>query len=99
MYKQIYAGNTLAFTVQPKVDGVVQAIQGQIVFMVKGTKDDSDEDAVINETSTDGAFTVSADTTAELEPGRYWYELRWIFNDAVYTLDMGQIDVIKSLIG
>lgn len=97
MYKQIYSGNTVAFTVQPTVDGVVQTIQGEIDFIMKADKSDSDSEAVVNISSTDGSFTIDAETTAEIDPGYYWYELRWLFNDAVYTLDMGIIKVIKSI--
>ena len=91
MFKQIYTGNTVAFTVVPTIDGVEQPLEGtRIGFIVKKAKTDTDNEALIIAESESGQFALSAEQT-DIGEGRYWYEIRWYALDAVYTLDMGTV--------
>ena len=98
MLNNIYKGNTIAFTAMPKVNGTpVTEIHGLVKFIIKANKTDSDEDAVILKESENGSFEISAEETSSLSEGRYWYEFRWYFNDAVYTLELGNVTVVETV--
>ncbi len=98
MIRKIVTGNTVAFTALPKVDGNVVPIDGTIGFILKENRTDPDSEALINKVATDGQFTLEVEDTQSLEDGRsYWYEFRWFFNDAVYTLDMGKVTAVKAV--
>ena len=100
MINTLYTGNTLAFKVTPQIDGVsVSEMYGTLHFIVKANLTDSDDDAVINEKSTTGEFTISAETTSAIKEGRYWYEIRWVFSGetVIQTLEIGNIKVVKSV--
>ena len=101
MLQKIYTGNTVAFTALPTVDG--QAVdmsgedQGHVGFIVKLNRTDPDTDAVINKESNDGNFTIEASETDGITPGPYYYEFRWFFNDAEFTLETGILHIDRSV--
>lgn len=96
MIKQIFKGNTVAFTALPTVDGKKQPLEGTTVgFMVKKDRADSDDEAIISKVSNDGHFLLTPEDT-NIE-GHYWYELRWFDAGAVYTIDMGTVDFIDTV--
>ncbi len=98
MLNNIYKGNTIAFTALPKVNGTVQTdIHGYVKFILKTDKTDSDDDALLLKESEDGSFEISATETSGLSAGRIWYEFRWYFNDAVYTLELGNVTVVETV--
>jgi len=98
MFKQIFTRNTVAFTAIPTIDNVEQPLVGtSLKFMVKNDRYDSDEDALITQDSTTGEFTLSAEQT-DIAEGRYWWEIRWYAFGAVYTIGMGMVNFIKTVI-
>lgn len=97
MLKEIYKGNTVAFTALPTVDGVVAQIQGELRFILKKNRTDPDPEAVLTKVSSDGQFQIEASETEAIEAGWYVYEFRWIFNSVVHTLEMGQVTVAKAV--
>lgn len=97
MLHNIYRGNTVAFSVQPKVDGTAVAVQGTIKLIIKSDRSLRDEDAELVAESSDGNFVLDAADTADLEAGKYFYEFRWYFSDAEYTLDIGDISVCETV--
>ena len=101
MLQKIYTGNTVAFTAVPTVDGVPIDMsaedQGKVGFIVKLNRTDPDEEAVINKESTDGQFTIADTETDGIAPGPYFYEFRWFFNDAEFTLETGILQICRSV--
>lgn len=101
MLQKIYTGNTVAFTAAPTVDGVPVDMRGEdkgrVGFIVKLNRTDPDEDAVINKEVIDGNFTIEASETDGIEPGPYYYEFRWFFNDAEFTLETGILHICRSV--
>ena len=101
MLQKIYTGNTVAFTAVPTVDGVPVDMSGEdkghVGFIVKQNRTDPDEDAVINKESLDGNFTIEASETDGIEYGPYYYEFRWFFNSAEFTLETGILQVCRSV--
>jgi hypothetical protein len=97
MLNNIYKGNTVAFTAIPTVDGTPQALEGTTVgFILKKDMNDSDEQALIEKTVPDGKFILSSEDTS-IPVGTYWYEFRWFVVDAVYTLEMGFVNIINTV--
>ena len=98
MLKQIYTGNTVAFTAIPTIDGEPQTLDGTttVGFILKKSKNDPDEKALISKTSTDGQFTLSSQDT-DIAPDKYWYEFRWYASSAVYTMDMGTVLFVQTV--
>lgn len=98
MLREIYCGNTVAFTAIPTIDGEAQELDGStsVHFILKRECKDPDTEALINKTSLDGHFLLSAQET-DLPAGTYWYEFRWHASDARYTLDMGTVKVVPTV--
>ena len=98
MLREIYSGNTVAFTVTPTIDGEAQELDGStsVHFVLKRKCSDPDSEALINERSMTGRFLLTAAMTA-LPAGSYWYEFRWHASDARYTLEMGTVKFVKTV--
>ena len=97
-FKEIHTRNTVVFTVKPTIDNVEQSTTGTTLrFMVKRDRNDSDENALISQDSTTGEFTLGAEQT-NLAEGRYWWEIRWYAYGAVYTLGMGKVNFVETVI-
>lgn len=92
---------TVAFDYTLALDGVGVNIESDSVqFIIKKSRLDSDEEAVILKEAVKvgsvASFTLTPLET-DLPLGTYWHELKWTNGENVYIMDTGRLDVLDRV--
>lgn len=95
---------TVEFDVDILVDGTAPelTVLDIVTFIMKEHIDDSDDDAIITKIGTnmeiDGkVHFLLTPTDTDIEPRKYYIELKWDSNGAVNILDSSTVHVLKRV--
>lgn len=100
-----YEKTTKIFSLTITVDSTNPNITNDdVLFTLKAYKTDTDEEALLSSSAdvlTEGdvgkaIFTLSPSDT-DIDPGKYYYEIKWLTGDNVYILESSTVRVLDRI--